>query len=127
MQVLRRRALRYPEAWEDHPWGECVIKVGKKIFLSVNADAASLRVTAKLPHSYGAALLAPFAQPTHYGLGRSGWVTCSFGPRDAIPMDSLFAWMDESYRAIAPKKLHATIALPSVERPRVRRRKKSRR
>ncbi|HEV2213004.1 MAG TPA: MmcQ/YjbR family DNA-binding protein [Gammaproteobacteria bacterium] len=124
MQALRKRALGYPEAWEDHPWGECAIKVRKKIFLGLSADTSILRVTTKLPQSYGAALLAPFAKPTHYGLGASGWVTCSFGPRDAIPMDSLFAWLDESYRAIAPKKLHPAIAGAKVK-PKARGRRKT--
>ena len=30
---LLKLALSYPEAWEDHPWGENVVKVGKKIFV----------------------------------------------------------------------------------------------
>ncbi len=30
---LRKRALRYPEATEDHPWGETAIKVNGKGFV----------------------------------------------------------------------------------------------
>src|SRR4029077_5394250 len=29
---LLKLALSYPEAWEDHPWGENVVKGGKKLF-----------------------------------------------------------------------------------------------
>ena len=56
-----------------------------------------------------AALLAPFAQPTHYGLGKSGWVTASFGKGDHAPLDILKSWIEESYRAVAPKKLVAEL------------------
>ena len=27
---LRERALKFPGAWEDHPWGDTCVKVGKK-------------------------------------------------------------------------------------------------
>ena len=38
-----------------------------------------------------------------YGLGDSGWVSVKFGP--GLPFDMLRDWIDESYRAVAPKKL----------------------
>ena len=104
-RALLKFALGYPEAWEDHPWGETVVKVGKKIFVFFGGEAGTLRVGFKLPRSYGAALLAPFCQPTGYGLGKSGWVTASFGTGDRVPHDILRDWIDESYRSIAPKKL----------------------
>lgn len=107
--ALRRVALAYPQAHEDFPWGERVIKVGRKIFVFLNRDDQGLRVTVKLPMSSGAALLAPFVKPTGYGLGKSGWVTASFGAGDAIPFDILCSWIDESYRAVAPKRLTATL------------------
>ena len=103
--ALRKYALGFPEAYEEFPWGERVIKVNKKIFVFLHGDAKSLRVTTKLPQSYGAALLAPFAKPTGYGLGKSGWVTATFGGKDTPPFDILRSWIDESYRAVAPKKL----------------------
>lgn len=110
-RALLKFALGYPEAWEDHPWGETVVKVGKKIFVFFGGEAGALRVGMKLPRSYGDALLAPFCRPTGYGLGKSGWVTASFGVRDRVPHDILRVWIDESYRAIAPKKLTARITV----------------
>lgn len=110
-RALLKFALGYPEAWEDHPWGETVVKVGKKIFVFFGGEAGTLRVGMKLPRSYGDALLAPFCQPTGYGLGKSGWVTASFGAGDRVPHDILRSWIDESYRAIAPKKLAAQITV----------------
>lgn len=103
--ALRKYALDFPEAYEEFPWGERVIKVNKRIFVFMHGSAQELRVTTKLPQSYGAALLAPFAKPTGYGLGRSGWVSATFQKGEAPPFDILRSWIDESYRAIAPKKL----------------------
>ena len=103
--ALRKHALALPGTYEEFPWGERVIKVNKKIFVFLHADAATLRVTTKLPRSYGAALLAPFAAPTRYGLGKSGWVTASFVSGEHVPYDILRTWIDESYRSIAPKHL----------------------
>ena len=106
---MRKYALDFPEAYEEFPWGERVIKVHKKIFLFLNGDTGNLRVTTKLPQSYGAALLAPFAKPTGYGLGKSGWVTASFAKGEQVPYDILKSWIHESYRAIAPKRLAAQL------------------
>jgi predicted DNA-binding protein (MmcQ/YjbR family) len=109
--ALRDFAMRYPEAHEDFPWGERVIKVKGKVFLFLGkGDDLSLSV--KLPSSALVALGLPFASPTGYGLGKSGWVTARFGPSEKPPMDVLRAWIDESYRAVAPKKLAAGLDAP---------------
>jgi hypothetical protein len=52
-----------------------------------------------------AALMFAFAQPTGYGLGKSGWVSARFGATDEPPTGLLLAWLDESFRAVAPKRL----------------------
>jgi predicted DNA-binding protein (MmcQ/YjbR family) len=103
--ALRKYALGFPEAYEDFPWGERVIKVNKRIFVFMHGSTTELRVTTKLPQSYGAALLAPFCKPTGYGLGKSGWVSSTFVEGDQAPFDILRSWIDESYRAVAPKRL----------------------
>jgi predicted DNA-binding protein (MmcQ/YjbR family) len=103
--TVRALALAYPGAYEEFPWGDRVIKVNKKVFLFMNAGGEDLSLSTKLPASHGGALLFPFASPTGYGLGKSGWVTSRFGPRDAPPMEILTQWIDESYRAVAPKKM----------------------
>ena len=108
LAALRDHALTFPEAWEDFPWGDRVVKVGKKIFvfLGAGADAADgVSIGVKLPHAGEAALSMPFVEPTGYGLGKSGWVSGRFAPRDVPPLDTLRAWIDESYRAVAPTKL----------------------
>ena len=102
---LRDRALRYPEAVEDFPWGHRAIKVKKKIFLILDHAEGVLSVTTKLPDSNAYALLQPYSEPTGYGLGKSAWVTCRFRAGDAVPLDLLEEWLEESYRAVASKKL----------------------
>lgn len=108
--ALREIALAYPEAHEDFPWGERAIKVRGKVFLFLSASGEGLSLSTKLPQSAKSALLLPFAEPTHYGLGKSGWVTASFGARDKPPIAIFRAWIDESYRAVAPKKLVASLS-----------------
>jgi predicted DNA-binding protein (MmcQ/YjbR family) len=117
--ALRKFALGYPEATEDMPWGHHAIKVKGKSFLFLAADAESFSLSAKLPSSAGVAIKLPFASPTEYGLGRSGWVTARF-PRGArVPLEVLRLWIDESYRAVAPKRLVARLE-PDQPRPRRR-------
>jgi hypothetical protein len=66
-------------------------------------------MSTKLPRSAAIALTLPFASPTRYGLGKSGWVTAQFGVREKPPVEMLQAWIEESYRAIAPVKLVAAM------------------
>ncbi len=107
--ALRKLALSYPEAREEFPWGERVVKVRNRIFLFLSAGSSGLHVTVKLPRSSTVALMLPFVEPTGYGLGKSGWVTARFKPKERPPLDVLGKWIDESYRAIAPKKLVAQL------------------
>ena len=107
--ALRKRALAFPEAAEDFPWGESAFKVRGKVFLFLHHDGDGLSLSMKLPASSGAARVLPFARPTGYGLGKSGWITARFGAEDAPPLGLLLEWMEESYRAIAPKKLSALL------------------
>jgi hypothetical protein len=85
--VLRRRALAYPEAYEDLPWGHHAIKVRGKTFVFLAATPEEFSLSAKLPSSAGLALDLPFAEPTEYGLGRSGWVTACFPRGASVPLE----------------------------------------
>jgi predicted DNA-binding protein (MmcQ/YjbR family) len=103
--VLRAFALTLPEAYEEFPWGERAIKVRKKMFVVMGVQEGALHVTLKLPESATLALGLPFASPTGYGLGKSGWVTSRFAARDSVPTDLLKQWIEESYRAVAPRAM----------------------
>ncbi|MFI7537401.1 MmcQ/YjbR family DNA-binding protein [Streptosporangium sp. NPDC049376] len=109
---MRGFALSLPEAYEDHPWGESVVKVNKKIFVFLGVeeptDRWSPHVGVKLPESNGHALSLDGAKPSGYGLGRAGWVTIPLtGPLPETEV--LLDWVEESYRAVAPKRLVATL------------------
>ncbi|HEX3219693.1 MAG TPA: MmcQ/YjbR family DNA-binding protein [Candidatus Limnocylindria bacterium] len=105
---LRAFAFGLPDAWEDHPWGESVAKIGKKVFVFFGSDEAAatagdvVHLSLKLPDSDQEALALPFTQPTGYGLDRGHWVTFH-APAD-WPAEMLCDWIAESYRAVAPKR-----------------------
>jgi len=102
---LRKFALKFPETREDKPWGESAIKVKGKTFVFMGDGKDGFGLSVKLPQSREFALEYNFTKPTGYNLGKSGWVTATFAKKDKIPLDILEAWIAESYRAIAPKKL----------------------
>lgn len=101
-------ALSLPEAVEDHPWNETVVKVRKKVFVFFGGDPSANRITVKLVESHGHALSIEGAEPSGYGLGKAGWVTV---PVDAegVDLDLLCDWIEESYRIVAPKRLVAAL------------------
>jgi predicted DNA-binding protein (MmcQ/YjbR family) len=101
--ALRAFALTLPGAYEEFPWGERAIKIRKKMFVVMGVGETGLHVTVKLPESAHVALGLPFASPTGYGLGKSGWVTSLFAPGDDVPVDLLKQWIEESYGAVAPR------------------------
>ena len=74
-EALRTYALSFPEAREDFPWGERVVKVKDKVFVFLGRDDEEWGVAVKLPSSGLLALSLPFASPTGYGLGKAGWVS----------------------------------------------------
>jgi predicted DNA-binding protein (MmcQ/YjbR family) len=105
---LLKHALGFPEAYEDHPWGETVVKVNKKIFVFFGVpaeDGDGIGIGVKLPTEGEFARSLPYCEPSGYGLGKAGWVNARFGAAGDVPVDMLKDWIDESYRAVAPKKL----------------------
>jgi predicted DNA-binding protein (MmcQ/YjbR family) len=102
---LREVMLALPEVTEEFPWGHRTAKVKGKMFAILVLEDGGLTVTTKLPDSNGAALMLPFATPTGYGLGKSGWVTSQFKPGDDVPVELLTQWIHESFRAVAPQKV----------------------
>jgi hypothetical protein len=114
MTELRAFGLRYPGAHTKTPWpGHLDLAVKGKTFAFMSTDGEPFSITCKLPNSGVAALMFPFASAAAYGLGKSGWINARFEQGVTPPAEILQvfkAWIDESYRATAPKKLIAAIA-----------------
>lgn len=101
--MLRAWALAYPDATEDFPWGERALKVRGKAFLFLAGDGNTVSFSVKLPHSAAEALEESYVEPTHYGLGKHGWVTAKVDAGREAPLELFRKWLDESFRAVAPK------------------------
>lgn len=112
-EKVRDHALGLPGAAEEHPWGESVAKVNKKVFvfLGVHDGSYPLGVTVKLTDetAHAHALACPGAEPAGYGLGRAGWVRIPLEAKGAPRADLLCDWVEESYRTVAPKRLAAQL------------------
>ncbi|HWU69848.1 MAG TPA: MmcQ/YjbR family DNA-binding protein [Pseudoxanthomonas sp.] len=106
LRELRAFGLAYPGAHGKSPWpGHDDLAVNDKTFAYLGVEGEPFSISCKLPQSGEAVLLLPFAKPTAYGLGKSGWVTVTPPPGELLALDVLKAWIDESYRAQAPKRL----------------------
>jgi predicted DNA-binding protein (MmcQ/YjbR family) len=103
---LRAWGLALPGAHRKSPWPEHDdLAVKDKTFAYLPAAGQPFKLSVKLPYTGSDALDLPFAEPTGYGLGKSGWVSFN-PPEDEIPdLDQLKEWVEESYRAQAPRRL----------------------
>jgi predicted DNA-binding protein (MmcQ/YjbR family) len=99
--LVRDRALSYPQTKETFPWGEHAFKVKDKTFVFMRDDDKDACFSVKLSDSRAMALGLPGAEPTHYGMGAKGWVTIPLSSK--ISAKTLYALIDESFRAVAPK------------------------
>lgn len=119
-KALRKAALVYPDTVEDFPWGHVAMKVaGKKAFIFMGgAEDGGFSCSLKLPFRNEEALKLKGAAPTGYGMSKSGWVTFSFGPKAKPPLAKLVDYLDESWRAVAPKKLSAAFPPPAAPKRR---------
>jgi predicted DNA-binding protein (MmcQ/YjbR family) len=115
---LRELGLRrHPGAHVKSPWpGHLDLAVADKTYAYLSAPGDPPSLSLKLPFSGALALALPGATPTGYGLGKSGWVSLSLDGEPVPPFAQLEAWLDESYRAQAPKRLlaqfEASLAVP---------------
>ena len=124
LKELRTWGLsHFPGAHTKSPWpGHLDLAVNDKTFAYLSIEGEPFGISCKLPASSAMALMLPMCKPTPYGLGKSGWVSASFDDKTPPPVDMLKAWIDESYRAQAPKKLlkqldGGNVPLPATPKP----------
>jgi predicted DNA-binding protein (MmcQ/YjbR family) len=111
LKALRKFGLEFPGAHLKSPWPNHLdLAVNDKTFAYLSREGEPFGISCKLPHSNAIALMLPFTKPTEYGLGKSGWVSAKIPPGKKVPVDLFRDWIDESYRAQAPKKLVAGLA-----------------
>jgi predicted DNA-binding protein (MmcQ/YjbR family) len=102
---LKAWGLTLPGAHSKAPWpGHDDLAVNDKTFAYLSTPGEPFGVGCKLPKSGSIALMLPFVKPMAYGLGKSGWVSAQFPDDKAIDVDMVRSWIEESYRAQAPKK-----------------------
>jgi predicted DNA-binding protein (MmcQ/YjbR family) len=120
MPKLEAIVARLPEAVrvDIEAWGgEPTFRVNGKNFVFASPDATSLSV--KLPKEEADAVVAtdPRAEPTGYGLGRSGWISVSLPGRvSAARWREIEEWVRTSYTLIAPKRLAKLVLAEDAQR-----------
>lgn len=106
LKRLMEFGLALPGAHKKAPWpGHNDLAVNDKTFAYLSAPGEPFGIGCKLPSSAHIALMLPFCTPMEYGLGKSGWVSAKWPANKPIDEDMLKAWILESYRAQAPKRL----------------------
>ena len=106
LKELRAFGLAYPGAHTKSPWpGHLDLAVNDKTFAYLSLEGEPFGISCKLPRSSAIALMLAWVKPSAYGLGKSGWVSASPPQDEPVPVDLFKEWLDESYRAQAPKKL----------------------
>ncbi len=106
VRALREWGLTLPCAHSKAPWPDHDdLAVNNKTFAYLSLAGDPFRLSVKLRYTGDAALALPYASPTGYGLGKSGWVTFQPEEKDLPSLDQLKEWVEESYRAQAPRRL----------------------
>ena len=106
---IRELALSFPQAYEDHPWGDFpVFKVPpNKVFgwLTIEPDAALLTVKLTAEEREVAHLL-PYVSVARY-VGRYGWITAAVSDEESLV--AALEWLRESYWLKAPASIRDSV------------------
>ena len=113
LNKMRKIALAMPEAVEKETWGHPTFRIRDKIFGGIGAsenDDGELVITTSFKAAAGEqeSLLAeghPFFRPMY--VGNRGWVGMVID--DDTDWEALAELVEDSFRAIAPKKVSALL------------------
>ena len=106
LKQVRAFGLSLPGAHSKSPWPDHDdLAVNDKTFAYLPKPGDAFSISVKLPYTHEVALGLPFASPTGYGLGKSGWVTFAPAPDQLPALGQLLEWVEESYRAQAPRRM----------------------
>lgn len=108
-EAVREIAISLPETTEGSSCVNRAFKAGGKnfAFLGEKDDECGLRL--KLSDSIPAIAALEAADPKRYSVGKGGWAMLRMAPADPPALDDLEAWIIESFRLLAPKKIVAQL------------------
>lgn len=126
LKEIRAMAAKYPEAERAFLFGDHeVYRVKKKVYLWLgDGEKGGTYVSVKLKETQAMALSLPFVTPSAYGMAKWGWINAEF-PKGKEPLPLIKAWLEESYRHTAPKKLLKLLdgKAPAKPKPKAKKRK----
>ncbi|MFN3521052.1 MAG: MmcQ/YjbR family DNA-binding protein [Phenylobacterium sp.] len=109
--ALTAYGLTFPETTSGPSFGVTrglyVRKKGFAVFGDRDQPQDALTVILKLPISAEMAAHLPFVREAKGWFKQHNWVIADFGPKDDVlaELDTLKAWLKQSYVAVAPKAL----------------------
>ena len=109
IQALRDHAMQYPEAEEGDSCVKKAYGARKKNYLFIGSKDDTYNIMVKLTESLDEASALEAKEAEHYKVGLHGWTTITFEHGQTPPAGLLERWIDESYRAVAPKRLAALL------------------
>ena len=97
---IRAFAIALPEIEEGTSCVNRAFKIRKKNFLFLGEKADRIKLMVKLTDTAASA-----AEDPRVTVGKGGWATIVFTPDDPPPLEVLEAWVQESFAALAPKRI----------------------
>ncbi len=108
-EAIRAMAMALPEATEGQSCVNRAFKAGGKNFAFLGEKDGECGLRLKLDASIDDLTRRAKTQPDRYQVGNHGWTMLRFAPDEPPNTNDLEAWILESYRLLAPKKIVATL------------------
>ena len=112
---LREIALSLPGTIEGNSCNKAAFKAGSKNFFflgeGAGPGAGSFTIMLKLTETASLAEVEELRASStgEFSVGKNGWLSGEFARGEGPPAKTFQAWIEESFRALAPKKLVAEL------------------